>query len=92
MSYIVITLLSILVVVLGFTTFNLLKKQEIAEDVLSSYLEYLDKISRVIEISDKKIKEIDHKGTFESDDEVGFFFSSIKEIQSILNNFQIRKT
>jgi hypothetical protein len=80
------------VVVLGFTTFNLLKKQEIAEDVLSSYLEYLDKISRVIEISDKKIKEIDHKGTFESDDEVGFFFSSIKEIQSILNNFQIRKT
>ena len=73
-----IILLSVLVVVLGYTTFNLLRKIEKQEDILSSYLTYLDRISRVIEVSDKKLKTIDAKGTFSSDDEVGFFFQQIK--------------
>jgi hypothetical protein len=51
--------LSMLVIILGFTTFNLMKKQEKSEDILSGYLVYLDRMSRVIEISDKKLKEID---------------------------------
>jgi hypothetical protein len=75
--------------ILGFTTFNLLKKQEKAEDVLIEYLTYLDKLSRVIEASDKKLKEIDNKGTFKSDDEVGFFFKSVQQIQDILNEFKV---
>jgi hypothetical protein len=53
------------------------------------YLQYLDELSKVIEITDKKLKEIDHKGTFESDDEIGFFFKSIKQIQDILNDFKV---
>lgn len=83
------SILGILVVILGFTTVNLLRKQEKAEDVLISYMEYLDKLSRIIEISDKKLKELDAKGTFKSDDEVGFFFESIQKIQSILNEFKV---
>ena len=82
--------LGIMVVILGFTTFNLLKKNEIQEDILSSYLEYLNKISGIIEFSDKKLKEVDSKGTFESDDEVGFFFEQIKQIQDVLNQFKIK--
>ena len=81
--------MSVLVMILGFTTFNLLKKQEKAEDVLIEYLTYLDKLSRVIEASDKKLKEIDNKGTFKSDDEVGFFFKSVQQIQDILNEFKV---
>ena len=50
-SAIVIICLSVLVVILGFTTLNLLRKNEKAEDILVGYLEYLDKISRVIESS-----------------------------------------
>lgn len=86
-----IIILSILVVALGYTTFNLLRKFEKQEDILAGYLEYLDKISRVIEVSDEKLKEIDSRGTFESDDEVGFFFQQIKGLQDILNDFQLRK-
>jgi hypothetical protein len=78
-------------VVLGFTTFNLLRKQEKAEDIVVGYLEYLDRISRVIEISNERIKKVDIKGSFEGDDEVGFFFKTIKDIQSILNEFNIKK-
>lgn len=79
-----------MVVVLGFTTFNLLKKNERQEDILAGYMEYLNKISGLIEFSDKKLKEIDHKGSFESDDEIGFFFQSVKQLQEALNAFQIK--
>jgi hypothetical protein len=85
-----IVILSILVVTLGYTTYNLLRKNEKQEDILAGYLGYLDKLSRVIEVSDQKLKQIDSRGTFESDDEVGFFFKQIKGLQDILNEFLIR--
>ena len=85
-----IVVLGLLVVVLGYTTFNLLRKNEKQEDILASYLTYLNKISDIIEASDKKIHEIDIKGSFESDDEIGFFFTNIKMIQDVLNQFRIK--
>ena len=51
-----IIILSLVVVVLGFTTINLLRKNERQEDILVEYLKYLDNISRVIEISDEKVQ------------------------------------
>ena len=89
---IAITVLSVLVVILGFTTINLLRKNEKAEDIVVGYLIYLEKISKVIEISDEKLKKIDYKGSFRSDDEVGFFFEQIKKIQDILNDFKLKKS
>ena len=88
---ILIIILSILVLGLTFTTINLLRKNEKQEDVLLGYLDYLDKISRVIEISDKKLNQVDARGSFESDDEVGFFFQQIKELQKILNEFILKE-
>jgi hypothetical protein len=85
-----IIILSILVVVLGFATFNLLRKNEKQEDILAGYMSYLNKISDTIEASDKKLKEVDHRGSFKSDDEVGFVFEQIKSIQTILNAFIIK--
>ena len=90
-STIVIILLSIILLLLGFTTLNLLRKNEKAEDIVVGYLTYLDQISRVIEAADTKIKKIDIKGSFESDDEIGFFFKQIKKVQEILNEFQLKK-
>jgi hypothetical protein len=89
MIYIILGL-TIIILVLGGLVFNLLKKLEKAEDILYSYLEYLNKISKVIELSDKKMKEIDYKGSFSSDDEIGFAFKQIKEIQDILNEFTLK--
>jgi hypothetical protein len=84
-----IILLSILVIILGFTTFNLLKKNEKCEDIILSYEDFFTKLSITIDTTDKKIKEIDAKESFKSDDEIGFFFNTIKYLQNELNNFKI---
>ena len=88
---VIISVLSVIVVILGFTTFNLLRKNEKQEDILAEYLNYLDQLSKTIDVSDKKLKEIDRAGTFKSDDEVGYFFKSIQNIQDILNDFRLKE-
>ena len=88
---VVISILGVLVVVLGFTTFNLLRKNEKQEDILAEYITYLDQLSRIIEISDEKLKKVDERGIFKSDDEIGFMYEQIKELQRILSNFRIDK-
>jgi hypothetical protein len=86
----IISILSTLVVILVFTNYNLLRKNEKCEDVIKSYENYMINLSNTIEFSEKKIKEIDSKGTFTSDDEVGYFFQQLKYLQEQLNNFKIK--
>ena len=90
MLVLVCILLSVLVVVLSYTTFNLLRKNEKQEDILRGYMTYLNKFSEIIDYSHKKLKEVDSKGSFESDDEVGFFFQQIKALQEILDTFNVK--
>jgi|TARA_Y100000114_G_C11688714_1_gene292459 hypothetical protein len=90
MVWIIITLLTLLCGVLGYATRNLLRKNEIAEDIILGYLGYLERFSQVIELTDEKLKKLDHKGSFKSDDEIGFFFNQVMELQKILNEFNIK--
>jgi hypothetical protein len=86
---ILIILLIITTGVLGYTTYNLLRKNEKQEDILATYLLYMDQLSKIIEHSAERLQKIDTKGTFESDDEIGWFFEQIKVIQERLNNFKL---
>ena len=86
---IIISILSVLVILLSYTNYNLLKKNEKCEDIIKSYENYMINLSNTINFSEKKLKEIDSKGTFTSDDEVGFFFQQLKYLQEQLNNFKV---
>ena len=86
---IVILVLIGLCMILGYTTFNLLRKNERLEDITLSYRDYLFKLKQQIDYTDKRLKEIDTKGTFTGDDEVGWFFKSVKELQEKINQFKI---
>ena len=77
-----------MVVILGYTTINLLRKNEKAEDIITSYIDFYGKLSSQIEKSQKKLKEIDQKGTFEGDDEIGWFFNEVKKIQNNISKFK----
>ena len=91
METIIISILSMLVIVLGFAVANLIRKNEKQEDILVEYMKYLNKISQAIEISDTKLKKLDSQGRFESDDEIGFFFKTVMAIQGMLNEFKIKE-
>ena len=86
----IIIVLAVIVVLLGFTTFNLMRKNEKQEDILVEYMRYLNKLTTAIEESDKRLKVIDEKGLFSSDDEIGWFFKEIQKLQMILNEFRIK--
>jgi hypothetical protein len=85
----IIIILSVIVLILGFISYNLLRKNEKCEDIIKSYEKYMINLSTTIEFSDKKLKEIDSRGTFEGDDEVGYFFKQLKFLQEQLNNFKV---
>ena len=87
----IILILSLLVVILGYTTFNLLKKNEKAEDMISYYEGYMKEIDEQIKFIDKRTKEIDTKGNFESDDEVGFFFQRLKLLVELLATYKLQR-
>ena len=84
-------ILGILVVVLGFTTFNLLRKVESLEDYVIDYNEFVTKLRDQISSSTDRLKQIDQKGTFEGDDEIGWFFNEVKIIQNELDKFSSNK-
>ena len=86
----IISMLSTLVIILGYTSYNLLRKNEKCEDVIKSYENYMINLSNTIDFSEKKIKEIDSKGTFTGDDEVGYFFQQLKYLQEQLSNFKVK--
>ena len=83
MGWIIATIiLIILTTILGFALFNLLKKNEKLED-------FIAKQSDAINACDMRLKQIDSKGIFYADDEIGWFFKEIKKIQEALNEFTL---
>jgi len=83
---------AILSIVLGYFTWNLMRKVEKYEDIAQYQQNYIENISTIIGESSKRLQEVDGRGTFESDDEVGFFFKTLKEVQGILDEFNLNVT
>jgi hypothetical protein len=77
--------------IIFYIIWNLMRKNERLEDALNKRDEYIDTISVIMSESDRKIKEIDSKQIFESDDEIGWFFKGIKEIQALINEYNLNK-
>ena len=67
----------ILTIALSYAVYNLLLKQEQLEDWVEDYITKINEVNT-------KIRQIDYKGYFEVDDEVGQVFEQLKdEIQSL---------
>lgn len=72
-----------------YVVWNMLRKNEKQEDILVKYLTYLDSLSKTINYMDEKLTKLDVKGTFESDDEIGWFFQEVRGMQKGLTNFKL---
>lgn len=74
-----------------FGGYLLISKNSKLEKIVIEQQQYIDAISIIIQDSEITIQELDAKGAFEADDEVGTFFRNLKEIQKVLSQFSTRK-
>ena len=72
-------ILGILVLIEGYVIWNLFRKLELVET-------WIEEFTQRIQIVQNDLKEIDTKGAFESDDEVGSIFEQIKYTVQQLEN------
>ena len=82
-----IILLSLTTITLGYTTWNLLRKNEAQEDVVEEQETTIAEIASRIDSSMARMKEIDRIGSFEADDETGFVFKQMYEVISELEQY-----
>ena len=86
-TIILINVIAILVGVVGYVIWNLMKKVEKLESMIDVQEKYITDFYELVKQSEIKIKEIDSKQLFQSDDEVGFFFNNLKTIQEALSDY-----
>ena len=79
LHYIITITLGVVATFFGVVTFYALRRINAYENIILN-------ISNTIETIKIQLKTIDDKGTFESDDEVGFFFTEIKQLGQDLEN------
>ena len=76
-----------LFVAIFYVIWNLMKKAEKLEKMIEVQEKYITEFYDLVKQSEVKIKEIDEKQLFQSDDEIGFFFTNIKVIQDALSDY-----
>ena len=81
----IILLISLAIVITSsfFIIRNLILRNEKMEDFIS-------KQSEAIEACDQRLTQIDDKGIFYADDQIGFFFKEVQKIQEALNEFTLK--
>ena len=79
LHYIITITLGIVATFFGVVTFYALRR-------INEYENIILNINNTIESIKLQLKVIDDKGTFESDDEIGFFFEEIKQLSNNLSN------
>ena len=59
---------------------------------INQYEDLITQFQQIITFSTEKMKAVDAKGHYESDDETGFFFEQLKQIQILLNDIFEQET
>jgi len=87
---IILYILITLIVAVLYACYNLFSKTEQLEKIVDQQNQYITNISELIELSNKKIGESEVAQAFKADDDIGFFFETLQEIQTQLNSFKTR--
>ncbi len=84
MTIAIIILLLIASIAMSYSIWNLIQQNEDLEDTVIYYQTKLSSLRQQVLDMEIQLKEIDIRGSFASDDEVGFVFKEIKEMSSDL--------
>lgn len=73
--------------IVGYAIYNLYQKNVKLEEIVQDQNQLINNLQTIVQESDKMLSEMDRRGIFKSDDEVGSFFNTVMEIQKLLNQF-----
>ena len=86
---ILLILSGIIILGLVYVVYNLNRKVIKQEEVIEYQVGYLRNVAYLINESKIYVEQLDEKGAFRSDDEVGVFFNFMKEIQDTINAYRL---
>ena len=81
--------LGLVILGLGYVVYNLNRKVIKQEGIIEYQVGYLRNVAYLISESKIYVEQLDEKGAFRSDDEVGVFFNFMKEIQETINDYRL---
>jgi hypothetical protein len=87
MAVIIAWILAAWAVLSGVIITNLLRQNEQYDDINARLVEKLGEVQQVVSASVGKMREIDLRGAFEADDEVGFTFKSLYGLAADVEKF-----
>ena len=53
---------------------------------INQYEDLMIQFQQIVQFASEKMKVVDSQGHYESDDETGFFFDQLKELQTVWDN------
>jgi hypothetical protein len=73
--------------IFGYIIWNLNQKVTKLEQIATKQKIIIDSISSIIEESNKQLHTVDLTEAFKNDDQIGFFFRNLQNIQDSLNHY-----
>ena len=73
--------------IFGYIVWNLNQKVAKLEQIVTKQKIVIDSVTAIIEESNKQLAQADLTEAFKSDDQIGFFFRNLQNIQDSLNHY-----
>ena len=73
--------------VIGYIIWNLNSKVVRLEQIVIKQKIIIDSVAAIVDESNRQLNAVELTEAFKSDDQIGFFFNSLKNIQDSLNHY-----
>ncbi len=73
--------------IFGYIIWNLNQKVIKLEEIATKQKFIIDSVSTIVDESNKQLQSVELTQAFQSDDQIGFFFKNLQNIQDSLNHY-----
>jgi hypothetical protein len=73
--------------IVGFIVYNLNQKVVKLEQIAARQQSIIDSVAAIVDESNKMLNQVELTEAFKSDDQIGFFFKNLINIQDSLNHY-----
>lgn len=73
--------------IFGYIIYNLNQKVVKLEQIATKQKIIIDSVTAIVEESNKQLSQVELTEAFKSDDQIGFFFRNLQNIQDSLNHY-----